>query len=124
MINMYHDKAPSNVCCCFARFSIVDRVEGGLVVIQKRRTNNGSPVLRKHFSPDVKLIRKLVHGALLGRGAAEHKNAPGEATMPIDGDFFCLLCGTKAKSVVDARAAFKPSSASKPHQIQKRRKCS
>ena len=55
------------------------------------------PRLRKQFNPEPKLIRKLLHGAMLARGATEHKSCPGEATVPQEGDIVAIVCSSKAK---------------------------
>ena len=68
------------------------------------------PRLRKQFNPEPKLIRKLLHGAMLARGAMEHKSCPGEATVPQEGDIVAIVCSSKAK-LNDAKAALKPSTA-------------
>ena len=46
------------------------------------------PRLRKRFNPDDNLLRKLIHGAMVGRGG--QKNSAGECTVPAESEV--VLC--------------------------------
>ena len=46
---------------------------------------NCQDLLRRKFQPDIGLMRKLVQGALLGRGA-QRRTEEGEATSVPEGD--------------------------------------
>ena len=75
---------------------------------------SSQPFLRKKIVPDQNLVRKLLHGALIGRGSP--KKESGEATVPASQDLVILHCGAD-KSVKEAESHFKVSSSRKDASI-------
>lgn len=66
-------------------------------------------LLRKKFTPDGNLLRKLVHGSMLARGS--QKREGGEATRVIDGDIISLHDGFgSASGLKECKALFRLSS--------------
>ena len=65
-------------------------------------------LLRKKFTPDSNLLKKLVHGSMLARGS--QKRAGGEATRVIDGDIVTLHDGFgSANGLKECKALFRVS---------------
>ena len=64
---------------------------------------NGQALLRKRFHPSEDLTRKLVQGALLGRGG--QRRDEDQCTVPCEGDIVLLHLGDKSKK--PARALFR-----------------
>ena len=67
------------------------------------------PLLRKRYSPDQSLLRKLVHGSMLGRNAQRKGD---EATCPADGELVMVHTGFDRTSK-DVESLFRLSSARK-----------
>ena len=66
--------------------------------------------LRKRLNPDDNLLRKLIHGAMAGRGG--QKNSAGECTVPAESEV--VLCHISSdRSKMDCRSVFRPESARK-----------
>ena len=75
---------------------------------------SSQPLLRKKFVPDQNLVRKLLHGAMIGRGS--QKKESGEATVPASQDLVILQCGAD-KFGKEAESYFKVSSSRKDASI-------
>ena len=68
------------------------------------------PRLRKRFNPDDNLLRKLLHGAMVGRGG--QKNSAGECAVPAESEV--VLCHISSdRSKMDCRSVFRPESSRK-----------
>ncbi len=68
---------------------------------------HGQPKLRRKTSIDMGVLRKLVHGAILGHHG-QKKADTGEATVPAAGDLVVLYDGCRGKTVQkDLRSLFR-----------------
>ena len=67
--------------------------------------------LRKRFNPENGLLRKLLHGALLGRGA-QRRTEEGEATTVPEGDLVAIHSGVD-RATSNCKALFRLSTAKK-----------
>lgn len=72
---------------------------------------NCQELLRKKFQPDIGLMRKLVQGALLGRGA-QRRTEEGEATSVPEGDLVALHSGMERAGSL-CQSVFRLSTAKK-----------
>ncbi|CAE7656878.1 unnamed protein product, partial [Symbiodinium necroappetens] len=70
---------------------------------------NCQKFLRRKFGVTDKLLRKLVHGAMSGRGS-QKRNDEGEVTVPVETDIVCIHTGTdRASADKEAKNLFKLS---------------
>ena len=60
---------------------------------------NGKKNLRKRFAADTKIVRKLVHGTLAGRGS-QRKKDEGACIMPVEGDVVAIHVGSGVGSLL------------------------
>ena len=75
-------------------------------------------LLRKRFNPDVALIRKLLHGSMIGRNAQRKGD---EAHCPAEGEVVMVHTGFD-RSSKDVESAFRPSTARKDQPIDAEQK--
>lgn len=71
-------------------------------------------LLRKRYNPDSALLRKLVHGSMIGRNAQRKQD---EATCPAEGELLMVHTGFDRTSK-DVESLFRPSTARKDAPLE------
>lgn len=79
---------------------------------------NQRPLLRKKFVAEPALLKKLLHGAMIGRNAQRKGD---EATCPAEGEVVVIHCGAD-RSGKDAESLFRPATARKDQPIEAEQK--
>eukprot|EP00435_Cladocopium_sp_Y103_P027001 s4446_g6.t1 len=77
---------------------------------------NGQPLLRKKYTPETALLRKLIQGSMLARGSQKREN--GEATRVVDGDVICIHDGfSQPGGMKEAKSMFRLSTSKKDSEL-------
>ena len=71
------------------------------------------PLLRKRFVPEMTLVKKLIHGSMIGRGGQRKGD---ECSLPAEGEVVALHTGFD-KTFKDLESYFRPTSARKDQAL-------